>query len=141
MAGRVHDVGKIMVPAEILSKPGRLSKAEFELVKEHAEKGYEILKDIQFPWPIAQAVLQHHERLDGSGYPHGVEGDAICQQARILAVADVVESMSSHRPYRPARGIDAALAEVMGKSGVTFDADVVQACARLFLEKGYRMGE
>ncbi len=141
IAGNVHDVGKIAVPAEILSKPTRLSTAEFAIVKTHAQQGYEILKDIEFPWPIAQSVWQHHERLDGSGYPQGLQGDAICLEARILAVADVVESMSTHRPYRPALGIEAAFAELQAKAGTLYDADIVAACVRLFHEKGYRLPE
>jgi HD-GYP domain-containing protein (c-di-GMP phosphodiesterase class II) len=137
----VHDVGKIAVPAEILSKPTRLSPAEFAIVKTHAQQGYEILKDIDFPWPIAQTVWQHHERLDGSGYPQGLHGDAICLEARILAVADVVESMSTHRPYRPALGIEAAFAELRAKSGTLYDTAIVDACIRLFHEKGFSLPE
>ena len=110
--GTLHDIGKMAVPAEILSKPGRLSDAEFELIRQHPQTGYEILAGIDFPWPVAEIVLQHHERLDGSGYPQGLEGDEILLEARILAVADVVEAMSSHRPYRPALGLDQALAEI-----------------------------
>jgi PAS domain S-box-containing protein len=141
IAGNVHDVGKIAVPAEILSKPTRLSPAEFAIVKTHAQQGYEILKDIDFPWPIAQTVWQHHERLDGSGYPQGLHGDAICLEARILAVADVVESMSTHRPYRPALGIEAAFAELRAKSGTLYDTAIVDACIRLFHEKGFSLPE
>ncbi len=141
VAGGVHDVGKIAVPAEILSKPTRLSAAEFAIVKTHAQQGYEILQNIDFPWPIAQTVWQHHERLDGSGYPRGLRGDDICLEARILAVADVVESMSTHRPYRPAMGIEAALAEVQAKTGVLYDSTVVTACIRLFREKDYQFTE
>jgi PAS domain S-box-containing protein len=141
VSGGVHDVGKIAVPAEILSKPTRLSAAEFAIVKTHAQQGYEILKDIDFPWPVAETVWQHHERLDGSGYPRGLSGDQISLEARIMAVADVVESMSTHRPYRPALGIEVAFAELDAKSGTLYDPTVVAACIRLFHQKGYRMPE
>ena len=130
MAAVVHDIGKIAVPAEILSKPGKLTDVEFALVQCHAAAGYEILKGIHFPWPVAIAVLQHHERMDGSGYPYGIRGDEISISARILSVADVVEAMSSHRPYRPALGVDAAVAELRAHSG-KYDADVVDACVKL----------
>ena len=139
VAGSVHDVGKISVPAEILSKPTRLSPAEFAIVKTHAQQGYEILKDIDFPWPIANAVWQHHERLDGSGYPRGLRGDEISLEARILAFADVVESMSTHRPYRAALGLEPAFAELESKSGTLFDPAVIAACIKLFREKGYQL--
>ncbi len=134
LAGVVHDVGKIRVPAEILSKPGRLNELEFGIIKEHAQNGYEILRTIDFPWPIAQIVLQHHERLDGSGYPQGLKGEQIMLQARIMAVADVVEAMWSHRPYRPALGLDAALEEIALNKGKLFDPAVVEACIKLFRE-------
>ena len=139
IAGAVHDVGKIMVPAEILAKPSKLSAAEYELIKGHAEKGYQVLKDIDFPWPVALIARQHHERLNGSGYPDGLLGDAIIPEARILAVADVVESMSSHRPYRAAIGIELALAEIEAGAGEHFDPKVVQACLRLFREQQYQI--
>ena len=139
VAGSVHDVGKITVPSEILSKPGRLSPIEYDMVKMHAETGYGILKNIDFPWPVATVVLQHHERMDGSGYPRGLKGTDICLEARILAVADVIESMASHRPYRPAVGLEAALAEITGKAGVLYDADVAAACLRLFRDQGYQL--
>ncbi len=139
MAGYLHDVGKMNIPAEILSKPGKLTAAEFSLVKEHAAAGYDVLKHIDFPWPVALAALQHHERLDGSGYPNGLKGAEICLEARVVAVADVVESMSSHRPYRPAFDTREALAEVEGGRGVRFDAEVVDACLRLFRERDYRL--
>jgi|GEM_PF-1444884 len=141
VSGGVHDVGKIGVPAEILSKPTRLSAAEFAIVKTHAQQGYEILKDIDFPWPVADTVWQHHERLDGSGYPRGLHGDDIRLEARILAVADVVESMSTHRPYRAALGVGAAFAELKAKSGVLYDPAVVNACILLFHEKGFQLPE
>lgn len=135
----IHDLGKLYVPAEILSKPGRLSPVEFELVKQHPQAGFDIIKSIQFPWPVARMVLEHHERLDGSGYPNHLSGDAILFEARILAVADVVESISSHRPYRPARGIDVALEEIEHNRGRLYDAAVVDACVRLFREKGFSL--
>jgi putative nucleotidyltransferase with HDIG domain/PAS domain S-box-containing protein len=139
MAGIIHDIGKIAVPAEILSKPGILSESEFGLIKEHSRAGYEILKKASLPWPIADIILQHHERLDGSGYPQGLKGDAIVLEARILAVADVVEAMASHRPYRPALEIDRALEEISEKSGLLYDPTASDACSRLFKEKGYRL--
>ncbi|MDO8272787.1 MAG: GAF domain-containing protein [Gammaproteobacteria bacterium] len=137
VAGAVHDVGKIMVPSEILSKPGSLSSVEYEFIKQHAEQGYQILKDIAFPWPVAEVARQHHERLDGSGYPRGLKGNDIIIEARITAVADVVESMSSHRPYRPMRGIELALQEIERGAGVIYDAEAAAACLRLFREKGF----
>lgn len=137
VAGAVHDVGKIMVPSELLSKPGRLSSVEYELIKQHAEQGYQILKDVAFPWPVAEVARQHHERLDGSGYPRGLKGNDIIIEARITAVADVVESMSSHRPYRPMLGVDVALQEIERGAGVVYDADVAAACLRLFRDKGF----
>jgi len=137
LAGVVHDLGKVHIPAEILSKPGKLTAIEFELIKTHPEAGYDILKGVDFPWPIAQIVFQHHERLDGSGYPRGLKGDEIMLEARIIAVADVVEAMSSHRPYRPSLGIDAALQEISAHAGKRYDADVVRACLALFREKGF----
>jgi len=141
VAGSVHDVGKITVPAEILSKPGKLSAAEYEIVKTHAEKGYDILKNIDFPWPVATTVLQHHERLDGCGYPQGLKGDEIIVEARILAVADVIESMTTHRPYRPALGLEPALKEIIAHSGSRYDAQVVAVAMRLFRERGYQFPE
>ncbi len=136
--GLLHDMGKISSPAEILSKPGKLSDTEFALVKSHAQAGYEIVKEIQFPWPVAEVILQHHERMDGSGYPQGLTGPDIILEARILAVADVVEAMASHRPYRPALGIEKALEEIAQKKGVLYDPEVVDACLRLFNEKGFQ---
>jgi len=137
VAGYLHDVGKIAVPAEILSKPTRLSKAEFELVKQHAQQSYEILKGMEFPWPVAAAAWQHHERLDGSGYPRQLKGEQIILEARILAVADTVEAMASHRPYRPGLGIDVALAEIETNRGTLYDVAVADACLSLFRVKGY----
>jgi PAS domain S-box-containing protein/putative nucleotidyltransferase with HDIG domain len=133
----LHDIGKIAVPAEILSRPGKISDIEINLIRTHPEVGYNILKDIEFPWPVAQAILQHHERLDGSGYPAGLTGEEIIQEARILAVADVVEAMASHRPYRPALGIEAALAEIVKYQGKLFDSQVVTACVQLFEKKDF----
>lgn len=137
MGGLVHDLGKISVPAEILSKPGRLTAMEFGIIKEHPRIGYEILKDIEFPSPVSQMVLQHHERINGSGYPFGIAGDEIIKEARILAVADVVEAMASHRPYRPALGIDLALDEITKNRGILYDSDVVDACLSFVNEKGF----
>ena len=137
VAGFIHDIGKIAVPAEILSKPSRLNESEYALIKAHPQAGYDILKDIDFPWPIAQILLQHHERLDGTGYPHGLKREQILLEARILAVADVVEAMSSHRPYRPGLGIDSALEEIERFREVRYDAGVVDACLKLFRENGY----
>jgi PAS domain S-box-containing protein len=136
-AAGIHDIGKIGVPAEILSKPGRLSTPEFEIIKQHSRQGHDILARIAFPWPVAQMILQHHERLDGSGYPDGLSGDQILAGARIIAVADVVEAMSSHRPYRPAIGTEVALAEIERQSGTKLDADAVNACIRLFREHAF----
>jgi len=137
MAGIIHDIGKVSVPAEILCSPRRLTQLEFNLIKTHAQSGYEILKDIKFPWPIARMVLEHHERMDGSGYPHGLTGNNILPESRILAVADVVEAMATHRPYRPALGLEPALQEITKNRGVLFDEEAVDACLRLFREKGY----
>jgi PAS domain S-box-containing protein/putative nucleotidyltransferase with HDIG domain len=139
IAGLVHDIGKLSIPAEILSKPTRLTETEFELVKTHAEIGYTILSKIDFPWPIALIVGQHHERLDGSGYPKGLPGKDLLTESKILAVADTVEAMSSHRPYRPSLGIEAALKEINGKRGILYDPEVVDACVRLFTEKNFRL--
>ena len=139
MAGVIHDIGKISVPGEILSKPGDISQNELGIIKEHPQVGYNILKTVDFPWPIAQIVLQHHERMDGSGYPNGITGENILIEARILAVADVVEAMASHRPYRAALGIDLALNEISKNRGSFYDPKVVDACLRLFNEKGYRL--
>lgn len=135
----IHDLGKIKIPAEILVKPTRLTPIEYELIKGHALAGYDILKGISFPWPVAQMVRQHHERMDGSGYPDGLKGGAIIAEARILAVADTVEAMSSHRPYRPGLGMEKALAEIERGRGAQYDARAVDACLRLFREKGYTL--
>jgi putative nucleotidyltransferase with HDIG domain len=138
MAGLIHDLGKICVPAEILSKPGQLTEIEHTLIKDHPQVGYEILKEIEFPWPVAQIVLQHHERIDGSGYPVGLSGDDIIIEAKTLAVADVVEAMASHRPYRPTLGRDMALGEISQNRGVLYDPDVVDACMKLLQEKDFQ---
>lgn len=139
LAGIIHDLGKIHIPSEILSKPGRISDAEYALIKEHPQSGYDILKDVKFPWPIADIILQHHERLDGSGYPQGLKDGDILLEARIIAVADVVEAMSSHRPYRPGLGVESALEEIERHQRKWYDPEVVDACLRLFREKGYTL--
>ena len=139
VAGYLHDIGKITIPAEILSKPGKLSDIEYTMIKGHAQASYDVLKNVDFPWPVAQVALQHHERIDGTGYPQGLKGEGIIIEARILAVADVVEAMSSHRPYRPGLGIDKALDEIKRGSGITYDVTVVNACLKLFNEKGYKL--
>jgi putative nucleotidyltransferase with HDIG domain len=139
IAGSIHDIGKLSLPAEILSKPTKLSEIEFSLIKEHAKKGYEMLKDVESPWPLAEIVYQHHERMDGSGYPRKLKGEEILIEARILAVADVVEAMASHRPYRPGLGIDAALTEIEKNRGIFYDDAVADACLRLFREKGFKL--
>jgi putative nucleotidyltransferase with HDIG domain len=141
MAGMIHDIGKISIPREILSKTTKLSAVEFSLIKEHARQGYEILKGVESPWALAEMVYQHHERINGSGYPRGLKGDEIIIGARILAVADVVESMASCRPYRAALGIEVALDEIGENRGVLYDPSVVDACLRLFKENGYRLPE
>jgi HD-GYP domain-containing protein (c-di-GMP phosphodiesterase class II) len=135
MAAVIHDLGKIQVPAEILSKPGRLTENEFGIIKAHPQIGFDILKGIEFSWPIAQIIYQHHERMNGSGYPRGLSGEDILPEARILAVADVVEAMSSHRPYRPALGLKKAIAEIRLQKGVLYDPDVVDACLQTLAER------
>ncbi len=137
VAGLLHDIGKIAVPTEILSKPGKLNEVEYEMIKTHAKTGYNILKRIEFPWPVARTVLQHHERWNGSGYPYGLRGEAILLEARILAVADVMEAMSSHRPYRPSIGADKALEEITRNSGILYDPEVARACVTAFSESGF----
>ncbi|MCE5207356.1 MAG: PAS domain S-box protein [Chloroflexi bacterium] len=133
----IHDVGKVSVPADILNIPRKLTAIEFGLVKAHVQSGHDIVKDIEFPWPVARMILEHHERIDGSGYPNGLTGDKLLLESRIMEVADVVEAMASHRPYRTALGIDAALEEIEKNKGIIYDADVVDACLKLFREKGY----
>jgi PAS domain S-box-containing protein/putative nucleotidyltransferase with HDIG domain len=139
MAAGIHDIGKISVPAQILSKPGRLTDLEMSLIRTHSQAGYDILKDVDLPYPIAKIVLQHHERLNGSGYPQGIKISEILFEARIVSVADVVEAMVSHRPYRPSFDIDTALEEIEKNKGVFYDAVVVDACARLFRKKGFKL--
>ncbi len=141
LAASIHDLGKLGLPAEILAKPRRLSTLEFGLIKEHSTIGFNILKDVSFPWPIAKIIIQHHERIDGSGYPAGLKGDELLMESKILSVADVVEAMASHRPYRAALGIEAALQEITTKRGIAFDADVVDACLRIFNEHHYNLEE
>ncbi|WP_310441501.1 HD domain-containing phosphohydrolase [Sulfurimonas sp.] len=139
IAGTVHDIGKIHVPAEILSNPSKLSDAEFSIIKTHCQAGYDILRTIDFPWPVAQMILQHHEKMDGSGYPNGLKGEDILIEARILCIADVVEAMASHRPYRPGFGIFPALQEISRNKGRLYDQNVVKAVMTLFLDKGYEL--
>jgi len=138
VAGALHDIGKMYIPSEILTKPGRLTEIEYDMIKTHPKVGYNILKTISFPWPIAPIVLQHHERVDGSGYPSGLSAGDILLEARILGVADVVEAMASHRPYRPALGIDKALEEIYHKKGNLYDPEVVDVCLKLFAEKRFK---
>lgn len=138
MAGLIHDMGKISIPAEILSKPGRLNAAELQLIRRHPQVAFDILRRIDFPWPVGRIVLQHHERMDGSGYPQGLRGEEILLEARILSVADVVETIESHRPYRPGLGREEALQEIARHRGRLYDAAVVDACLRLFQEKNYQ---
>jgi len=137
VAGTLHDIGKIYVPAEILSRPGRLRQNEINLVKDHSQVGYDLLSTIEFPWPVAQIVLQHHERVNGSGYPHGLSGDDILIEAQIMSVADVVEAMASHRPYRPALSIEEALLEISQQRGVLYSPEAVDACIKVFTQRGF----
>ncbi len=139
MAAVIHDIGKIHIPAEILVKPTQLTAVEFDIVKTHAEIGHDILKSVEFPWPVASIILQHHERMNGSGYPRGNTGTEITIDAKVLAIADVVEAMSSYRPYRPARGIPVTLEELEKNRGILYDPEVVDACLRLFRDKGFRL--
>lgn len=141
IGAHLHDVGKVVVPVEILSKPGKLTAAEMQIIRSHAEAGYDVLKGVDFPWPIAEIARSHHERLDGSGYPRGLKKDEIILEARIIAVADVVEAMASHRPYRAGLGIDRALAEIQSGSGLWYDSMVVDACLSLFRECGFTIPE
>jgi PAS domain S-box-containing protein/putative nucleotidyltransferase with HDIG domain len=141
VAGVLHDLGKLSIPSEILSKPGPMNELEMTLMKTHPRAGYDILKTVDFPWPVADIVLQHHERLDGSGYPLGLKGDQICIEARILMVADVIEATSSHRPYRASRGIEVALEHIEAESGKLYDPDVVKQCLTLFRDREFRLAE
>ncbi len=136
----LHDIGKIVVPSETLSKPAKLNEYEMGMMKTHALAGFDIVKSIAFPWPVSQAILQHHERLNGSGYPNGLKGEAIALEARILTVADVVEAMTNHRPYRPSLGVGMAMEEITHGKGVLYDAQVVDACVKLFTEEGFQFG-
>lgn len=136
----IHDLGKIYVPAELLSRPGRLSRVELELMREHPAVGYDIVRHIEFPWPVAECVRQHHERLDGSGYPNGLSGEAILQEARIVAVADVFEAMTSHRPYRPALPKERAVAELSEGRGKLYDPTVVDACLAIVSDPEFDIG-
>jgi HD-GYP domain-containing protein (c-di-GMP phosphodiesterase class II) len=135
IASLVHDIGKISLPAEILNKPTKLSEIEYNLIKDHSQVGHDVLKSIEFSWPVARIVLQHHERLNGSGYPQGLKDNKILLEAKIIGVVDVVEAMSSHRPYRPALGIDKALEEISKNKGILYDPEVVDVCIKLFKEK------
>ncbi len=139
MAGVIHDIGKVSVPSDLLNMPRKLTDIEFSLIKTHAKSGYEMVKDIEFPWPIARMILEHHERINGSGYPNGLTGDKLLLESRILAVADVVEAMATHRPYRAALSLDVAMDEITKNRGVIYDPDAVDACLRLFREKGYKI--
>ena len=141
LSALIHDIGKIAIPAEILTKPTGLSSFELAMLRNHVQTGHDILKNIHFPWNLAQIVLEHHERLDGSGYPNGLKGDSICEEARIIAVADTVEAISSDRPYRKSRGIDAALEEIKINSGKLYDAKVVDACLKVFQEDHFEFPE
>jgi len=138
IASLVHDIGKVNLPTEIISKPGKLIEEEFNLIKNYPKVGYDILKKVDFPWPIAEIVLQHQEKIDGSGYPRGLKGDEICIEAKILGVANVVEAMSSYKSYRPALSIDEALAEISKNKNILFDPKVVDICLKLFKEKGFK---
>jgi len=131
LAALIHDIGKINIPLEILSRPGKLDATEFELIKRHPAAGYDVVGDINFPWPIRQIILEHHEKYNGTGYPNGLKGDDILLESRIICVADVVEAMASHRPYRPGLGMDAAIAEIKANSGILFDPSVVDACVKV----------
>jgi putative two-component system response regulator len=141
LIGCIHDIGKIVVPTDILSKPGRLSQLEYALIKEHPEKGYEVLRNYEMPWPVAEIVYQHHERLNGSGYPRGLKKGEIALETCIISVADVVEAMMSHRPYRAGLGLDAAMDEIIRNRGVLYHPDAVDCCVSLFCEKGYQLVE
>ncbi len=138
MAGIIHDIGKISIPSEILSKPGKISETEFSLIKIHPQVGFDILKGIEFPWPVAQIVCQHHERVNGSGYPSGLSGDEILLEAKILCVADVVEAISTHRPYRPSLGIDKAIEIISESRGILYDSEVVDTCLKIIKEEEFK---
>lgn len=139
VAGYLHDIGKISVPAEILSKPGKLSEIEYEIIKMHVKCGYDVLKKVELPWPVAEVVYQHHERIDGSGYPRGLKGDEMKVESKIMAIADVIEAMTSHRPYRPSLGLDIALEEIESNSGKTYDEKAAKAALDLFRNDKYKI--
>jgi HD-GYP domain-containing protein (c-di-GMP phosphodiesterase class II) len=139
IASLVHDIGKSSVPAEILNKPIKLSEIEYNLIKSHSQVGYDVLIPIEFPWPVAIIVLQHHERINGSGYPQGLKGEDILLEARIIGVADVIDAMSSHRPYRPAWGTDKALEEIYKNKGILYDPEEVDVCIKLFKKKEFKL--
>ena len=141
MAGSIHDIGKLSIPAEILSKPTKLTNLEFSLIKEHPKSGYEMLKNVESPWPLAEIVYQHHERMNGSGYPRNLKGDEILMEARIMAVADVVEAMGSHRPYRPTLGIEVALEEIEKNKGILYGDVVADACLSISILDFYFQGK
>ncbi len=140
-AGFLHDIGKLSIPAELLSKPGRLTSLEYELIKTHVQHSYDVLSQVSFPWPVADVVYQHHERLDGSGYPRGLTGDEMMTEGKIIAVADVVEAMTSHRPYRPGLGIETAIKEVNNYKGILYDRTVVEAVNSLFKDDHYEFSD
>lgn len=139
VGGYLHDLGKMCIPLEILGKPGKLSPIELMLIKQHPQAGYDVLKDVGFPWPVEQIALQHHEHMDGSGYPNGLKGDEILLEARIVAVADVIEAMSTHRPYRSGLGLEVALAEIESGIGIAYDRNVAECCLRLFRDKNFKL--
>jgi putative nucleotidyltransferase with HDIG domain len=139
LGATIHDIGKISVPSEILNRPGKLSDAEFAIIKSHAQVGYEILEKTSFPWPIKEMVLQHHERLDGSGYPQGLRADRIIDEAKVIGVADVVDAITSHRPYRPGLGVESALSEIERGRGTLYDPAIADACLTLFRDDGYSL--
>jgi PAS domain S-box-containing protein/putative nucleotidyltransferase with HDIG domain len=138
LAGLIHDIGKVRVPAEILTNPNVLSEAEMTIIRMHPSLGYDLLKTLDLPWPVADIINQHHERMNGSGYPLGLVGKDIIPEARILAVADVVEAIASHRPYRPALGIDKALEEISKQKNILYDDEVVDSCIKIFIERGFK---
>ena len=138
IASLVHDIGKVNLPTEIISKPSKLIEVEFNLIKNYPKIGYDILRKVDFPWPIAEIILQHQEKIDGSGYPRGLKGDEICIEAKILGVANVVEAMSSYKSYRPALSIDEALVEISNNKNILFDPEVVDTCIKLFKEKDFK---
>jgi putative nucleotidyltransferase with HDIG domain len=141
LAAFVHDIGKIAVPSDLLNKPGKLTDVEYHLMQSHSDIGYKVLKNLTTDWPVAETVLQHHERLNGSGYPNALRNDEITMNSRILGVADVVEAINSHRPYRPSLGIDKALEEITDKAKVLYDPEVVDTCLRLFTFKDFKFSE